>query len=112
MIGDARNSHWKWRETKLQPSRGRSGNQIRGRLVSLHFLCDILVPITVLNSDFYWIRIWIRNHQKCENLSPDPDPGRNHNTFTVDTRSSGQRWPTARRELTPDGPDSNDSFDI
>ena len=45
-------------------------------------------------------------------LDVDPDPGRNHNTFTVDTRSSGQRWPTARRELTPDGPDSNDSFDI
>ena len=37
----ARMSHWKWRETKLQPSRARSGHQISGCLVSLHFLCDI-----------------------------------------------------------------------
>ena len=40
-------SHWKWRETKLQPSRARSGHQISCCLVSLHFLCDILAPITV-----------------------------------------------------------------
>ena len=32
----------KWRETKQQPSRAWSGNQISGCLVSLHFLCDIL----------------------------------------------------------------------
>ena len=46
VIGD-RMSHWKWRETKLHPSRARSGNQISYCLVSLHFLCDILAPITV-----------------------------------------------------------------
>ena len=44
----ARMSHWKWRETKLQPSRARSGHQISCCLVSLHFLCDILAPITVM----------------------------------------------------------------
>ena len=43
----ARMSHWKWRETKLQPSRVRSGHKISCCLVSLHFLCDILAPITV-----------------------------------------------------------------
>ena len=40
-------SHWKWRETKQHPSRARSGYQISCCLVSLHFLCDILAPITV-----------------------------------------------------------------
>ena len=34
-------------ETKQQPSRARSGHQISCCLVFLHFLCDILVPITV-----------------------------------------------------------------
>ena len=34
--------HRKWRETKQQPSRARSGHQISCCLVSLHFLCDIL----------------------------------------------------------------------
>ena len=43
----ARMSYWKWRETTLQPSRARSGHQISCCLVSLHFLCDILAPITV-----------------------------------------------------------------
>ena len=43
----ARMSHWKWRETKQHPSRARSGHQISCSLVSLHFLCDILAPITV-----------------------------------------------------------------
>ena len=43
----ARMSHWKWRETKLQPSRARSGHQISCCFVSLHFLCDILATITV-----------------------------------------------------------------
>ena len=43
----ARMSHWKWRETKQQPSRARSGHQISCCLVSLHFLCDILATITV-----------------------------------------------------------------
>ena len=43
----ARMSHWKWRETKLQPSRARSGQQISCCLVSLHFLGDILATITV-----------------------------------------------------------------
>ena len=37
-----RMSHRKWRETKQQPSRARSGHQISCWLVSLHFLCDIL----------------------------------------------------------------------
>ena len=43
----ARMSHWKWRETKQQPSRARSGHQISCCSVSLHFLCDILAMITV-----------------------------------------------------------------
>ena len=43
----ARMSHWKWRETKQHPSRARSGHQISCCLFSLHFLCDILAPITV-----------------------------------------------------------------
>ena len=34
-------SHRKWRETKHQPSKDKSGNQIVCCLVSLHFLCDI-----------------------------------------------------------------------
>ena len=44
----ARMSHWKWRETKLQPSSARSRNQISCSLVSHNFLCDTLAPITVL----------------------------------------------------------------
>ena len=40
-------SHRKWRETKQQPSRARSGHQISCCLNFLHFLCDILAPITV-----------------------------------------------------------------
>ena len=43
----ARMSHWKWRETKLQPSRAMSGHQISCCLVYLHCLCDILATITV-----------------------------------------------------------------
>ena len=43
-------SHWKWRETKQHPSRARSGHQISCSFVSLHFLCDILAPITVVPS--------------------------------------------------------------
>ena len=39
-----RMSHRKWRETKQQPIRARSGHQITCCLVSLHFLCDILTP--------------------------------------------------------------------
>ena len=50
----ARMSHWKWRETKRQPSRARSGRQISCCLVSLHFLCDILAPITVQGQKFWW----------------------------------------------------------
>ena len=42
----ARMSHWKWRESKVQPGRVRSGHQISCCLVSLHFLCDILAPIS------------------------------------------------------------------
>ena len=34
-------SHRKWRETKQQPSRARSGHKISSCLVSLLFLCDI-----------------------------------------------------------------------
>ena len=37
-----RMSHRKWRESKQQPSRSRSGNQLSCCLVSLDFLCDIL----------------------------------------------------------------------
>ena len=44
----ARMSHWKWRESKQQPSRARSGHQISCCLVSLHLLCDILSTITVI----------------------------------------------------------------
>ena len=33
--------HRKWRETKQQPGRARSGNQISCCLVTLHFLCVI-----------------------------------------------------------------------
>ena len=39
---ECRMSHRKWRETKQQPSRARSGNKLSCCLVSLHFLCDIL----------------------------------------------------------------------
>ena len=46
----ARMSQWKWRETKQHPSRARSGHQISCSFVSLHFLCDILAPITVVPS--------------------------------------------------------------
>ena len=35
-------SHRKYRETKQQPSRARSGHQISCFLVSLHFLCNTL----------------------------------------------------------------------
>ena len=38
-----RMSHRKWRETKQQPSRARSGKNISCCLVSCHFLCDILL---------------------------------------------------------------------
>ena len=46
--------HRKWRSTKQQPSRARSGNQISCCLVSLHFPCNILsmVPVTLL---FWWL---------------------------------------------------------
>ena len=37
-----RMSLWKWRETKQQASRARSGRQISCCFVSLHFLCNIL----------------------------------------------------------------------
>ena len=41
-------SHRKWRETKQQPSRARSGHQMSGCLVALHFLCDIQAGDPVL----------------------------------------------------------------
>ena len=41
-------THRIWRESKLQPSRARSGNLISCCLISLHFLCDILQTFTVL----------------------------------------------------------------
>ena len=44
----ARMSHWKWIETKQQPSRARSGHQISCCLVSLRFLCNILATITIV----------------------------------------------------------------
>ena len=50
----ARISHWKWRETKQQPSRARSGHQISCCLVSYNFLCDILAMITVVVVGFSW----------------------------------------------------------
>ena len=58
----ARMSHWKWRETKQYPSRARSGHHISCSFVSLHFLCDILAPITVLilRSELWW-KTW-RDH--------------------------------------------------
>ena len=34
--------NWKWRETKLQPSRARPGQVLGCNLVSLHFRCGIL----------------------------------------------------------------------
>ena len=37
----------KWRSTKQQPSRARAGYQISCCLLSLHFLCDILLMFTV-----------------------------------------------------------------
>ena len=52
----ARMSHWKWRETKQHPSRTRSGYQISCSLVSLHFLCDILAPITVYDAQSTGLR--------------------------------------------------------
>ena len=42
LLSEGRISTWKWRETKQQPIRARSGHQICCCLVSLHFLCDIL----------------------------------------------------------------------
>ena len=36
-----RKSHMKWRETKQQLSRARSGHQISCWLFYLHFLCDM-----------------------------------------------------------------------
>ena len=43
-------THRKWRESKQQPSRARSGNQLSCCLVSLHFLCDILTgrPVVLI----------------------------------------------------------------
>ena len=40
-------SHWKWRETKQQPSSARLDHRISWCSVSLHFLRDILATITV-----------------------------------------------------------------
>ena len=58
----ARMSHWKWRESKHEPSRASSGHQIRCCLFSLHFLYDILASITVLGTYYighilYWARM-------------------------------------------------------
>ena len=44
------------RETKQQPSRDRSGNQISCCLVSLHFLCDILSTGAVLWSAYLFCK--------------------------------------------------------
>ena len=44
-----RMSHRKWRETKQQQSRARSGHQLSCCLVSLGFLCDILRTSRVLS---------------------------------------------------------------
>ena len=48
-------SHRKWRETKQQPSRARSGNQISCCLLSLNFLCDnpVQSPCTSCYSDVF-----------------------------------------------------------
>ena len=48
----ARMLHWKWRETKQQPSRARSDHQISCCLASIYFLCDILATVTVL-----WVKV-------------------------------------------------------
>ena len=50
-----RMSHMKRRETKQQPNRARSGNQISCCLVSIHFLCDILSTGPVLASALEFI---------------------------------------------------------
>ena len=73
-----RMSHWKWRKTKLQPSKARSGHQISCCLVSLHFLCDILAPITVL-SDLQCkgtlfqqtLQVQLLEHLECPDLLAD-----------------------------------------
>ena len=39
--------HWKWRETKQQPGRARSGHKISSCLVSIHLLCGILRTLRV-----------------------------------------------------------------
>ena len=72
-------SHWKWRETKLQPSRARSGHQISCCLVSLHFLRDILAPITVKsNSTRYGKKMWVLG---CVNSLPRPEESRTRNLW-------------------------------
>ena len=44
----SRITHRIWKETNMQPSRVRSSNLISCCLLSLHFLCDILLTFTVL----------------------------------------------------------------
>ena len=66
-------SLWKWRETKLQPSRARSGHQISCCLVSLHFLCDILALITIHEQNFAYFptafsKLKWRLTTKCEKV--------------------------------------------
>ena len=51
----------KWRETKQQPSRARSGNQISCCLVSLNFLCDILSDGPVMKVEFTTKFLWQDN---------------------------------------------------
>ena len=48
--------HRKWRETKQQPRRAKSGNQISCSSVSLNFLCDILRRNSSTN--FFPSRSW------------------------------------------------------
>ena len=58
-------SHRIWRESRLQPSRARSGNLISCCLISLHFLCDILQTFTVM-----MILTVLRKETSSASLSP------------------------------------------
>ena len=60
----------KWRETKQQPSRARSGHQTSCYLVSLHFLCDILSGHPVFPATIFHISYCSHNDlHLCKNSS-------------------------------------------
>ena len=83
-------SHWKWRETKLQPRRARSGHQISCCLVSLHFLCDIQATITS-------VFVYLTKDEIVETIAV-----KSHDITEQPSRSTGARgtasgWPGGRR---------------